>query len=550
MGQVIKISSLAFDIKAGDLSLRDVLREAIYTHVPDSGYAFWFNTIRNIVYIEDIGEVFSNDLYITIIKEGQDSKIDGLKGFLRGFWPPLERNYRMMHLVSAFSDLHELTAKIMESLSSFSPRMLGFIESDEVVYSEIYRFFAYLYNLEWRDRQVSLEDASEYLFTANISSAFNTLEIIGTGKGRKYAAVLSIKEYSDIPPEALDHFLQMPRNMIISESVNFIQATKPIKEYKEFKGISDLVDEEYSKVSGIDLIINSNKGLEIDFAEHQLSIVLHENSPEELERSVADAVSRLGSLGYVCIREDLRLEEDFYAQIPANFSFVKRKKAISTFMVAGFTSLKSYPTGLAIGSKWQGATKVFTNQANGAPYYFNFHDVDGNGHTMIFGPEYSDNIAFLNNIISEIPFEVKKFSSADFHDTSDFISALEEFSSNFSYESGIVIFDDAWKLMDNQEFITLVPDLLDGLASRGIVGIFIGSDPESLIDSTLSKIFARSLGTQIFLPNIFAGLEYIDLGLTDTEQAVVSMMENAILLKQNGNAIACAFIFEKNEVLP
>lgn len=51
----------------------------------------------------------------------------------------------------------------------------------------------------------------------------------------------------------------------------------------------------------------------------------------------------MNKLGIVAVREDLKFEEMYWAQLPANFPFVARGQAINTQHLAGFVKLQLPP---------------------------------------------------------------------------------------------------------------------------------------------------------------------------------------------------------------
>jgi type IV secretion system protein VirB4 len=137
-----------------------------------------------------------------------------------------------------------------------------------------------------------------------------------------------------------------------------------------------------------------------------MSLFLIEDSLPKLEETLERTVHTLGRMGLVPIREDIRMEETFWAQLPGNFEFLKRRHPINTNWVGGFASLHNFPAGQAVGNWWGPAATVFYTSA-GTPYFFSFHDKTGNGHTTIIGPFGSGKTVLLNFLISE----ARKFRS-------------------------------------------------------------------------------------------------------------------------------------------
>src|SRR5690606_26134635 len=122
-------------------------------------------------------------------------------------------------------------------------------------------------------------------------------------------------------------------------------------------------------------------------------------APDKLSAEVNQAYDALKSLGNVAVREDLRMEECYWAQLPANFAFFSRQNAIDTARVGGFASLHNFPAGQASGNLWGPAVTVLYT-AMGTPYFFNFHYHD-NGHMTIVGPYGSGKTVIMNFMVSQ-----------------------------------------------------------------------------------------------------------------------------------------------------
>jgi type IV secretion system protein VirB4 len=91
----------------------------------------------------------------------------------------------------------------------------------------------------------------------------------------------------------------------------------------------------------------------------------------------------MAKLGLVVVREDLRFEECYWAQMPGNFPFRARHGAADTYHLAGFCNLQTQPMGNAGGSPWGPAISLLSTVQE-TPYFFNFHR-EHNAHTLILG---------------------------------------------------------------------------------------------------------------------------------------------------------------------
>lgn len=418
--QTLRITG--FGTESGEnKDLRAAIRDAIFKNVKNDKYALWFHTIRRK---EDLSlkgnypdpvssglhaaweeknrwtDQFVNEIYITVAREGQATPLLSPKDFLRGLWPPADRRYREAYLAESSEELDKVVVGMAKSLEPFGAKRLGVVERGGEFYTEPGEFLSKIINLT--DEQVLLPemDLSTYLTTQEITFGFNAMEVRShTGK-RRFGAILTLKDYKELSPEHLDRLLQLPIEFIINQCADFINPSEALKMYDEQQEILRLSGaKELAQASGLADILESRTGSPLDYGQQQLSVFLLADDLRTLGRYVHRAVTALQSLGILTVREDIRFEECYWAQLPGNFEFVKRLKPINTKRIAGFASFGSLPTGSAEGGPWKEAITLLPTTYN-TPYYFHFHR-GGKGHTLVVGPEDTDKAGPVNFLLSE-----------------------------------------------------------------------------------------------------------------------------------------------------
>ncbi|NDF11568.1 MAG: hypothetical protein EB060_01965 [Proteobacteria bacterium] len=422
--QTIKITGFTYESVFNNdgkkTTLRRMIRTAIAESFTSNNYALWIHTVRrkknlNVggqyrpgsfeeyvhqswVKRNDWENKYVNELYITVVREGESFKLHP-EEYPRSFFWGAERKKRMKFIEEAFAEINAVGDRMLTRLQEFGARRLTISEYQGVSYSEPMQFFGKIINLVEEGMPAPISDISEVICTRKIAFGHNLLEVKGE-KDRYFGAMLTVKEYHEVSSTAIDRFLQLDQEFIITETFDFISNDRALESYEKQKEIIALSnDKRFAKLSGMEDVIGSLRGKPIDFGEHQISIMLFDKSIAGLEAEIRGIFKAFGEIGIVAVREDLMMEDAFWAQLPGNFPFLRRLSPISSNQVAGFASLYNFPAGKIQGNYWGAAVALLYTKAK-TPYFFNFHDGD-NGHTSIIGPFGAGKTVLLNFLTSE-----------------------------------------------------------------------------------------------------------------------------------------------------
>lgn len=420
--QIIKITGFTYEvIEHEDADLREVIRRAVMESIPSNAYACWFTTIRRKKNLSPDGvfpdpfsqsmhdawkernqwdRKFINELYVTIVREGENADITSLKGFFNGLWAPLDRRQRNAFLDASGAELNKTAETMLQKLASFGAHRLGIVERDGRYYGEHLEFLEKLINLEERPMPIAEIGLSDYLTSGEISFAYNAMEVRSADGDRRFGAVMTIKEYKEASLYRLDEFLQIPCEFIVTQCLDFVNARQALATYQEQRNIYRISGaRELAESSELGLILRDEKRGLLAYGEQQTTIFAIGTSIAELESAVKQIRESLSKIGIIAIREDIRFEDTYWAKLPANFEFLARLSYINTQHVAGFANLQNYPAGNAKGCPWGPPVSVFYTAA-GTPYFFNFH-LGNVGHTTLVGPYGSGKSVLLNFLLSE-----------------------------------------------------------------------------------------------------------------------------------------------------
>ena len=418
--QVIKITTnlagLEYESSTDASSIvREAIREAIVEHVDTDRVALWFHTVRKRKSIRYRGKFkeecatnvqeewqrlhhwkyqYYNEIYVSILFDGQNSTMLDTNNLKNILFVKSNRYFRNAYLDAAYEELDRIVQNMMASIAqNFNVTRLAVVErvppaeelpvNQSVFYSELMEFAGLLINLRENPALLPERDISHELATTIQTFGFNALETKNKAGKRRFAAILTLKQYREVPLETLDKLVQAPMEFILTQCFHFIPATGALVQYKEQKQLFDISGDLYcTQASGIEDMMSSQSGQPTDFGEHQTSVMVLADEFKQLDSEIMKVQAAFADLGLITIREDVKLEECFWSQLPGNFEFIRRRDTINTTRVGGFCRLNRYPQGIASGNHWGEAITILPTLV-GSPYFFNFHHQD-NGHTVIF----------------------------------------------------------------------------------------------------------------------------------------------------------------------
>ncbi len=417
--QVIKITTnlagLDYESSTDASSIvREAIRQSVLENVDTDKIGIWFHTVRkrkSIRYRGKFKEEFANDvqaewqrlhrwkyqyyneIYVSVLFDGQTSSMLDTKNLKNIMLTKRNRYFRNAYIDAAYEELDRIVQGMVASISQkFNVQRLSVVErvppanelpiNQSVFYSELMEFVGLLVNLRSESMLLPEMDVSQTLANTVQTFGFNALETRNEAGKRRFSAILTLKQYREVPLETLDKLVQAPMEFILTQCFHFIPATGALQQYKEQKQLFDMSGDIYcTQASGIEDMMSSVSGQPTDFGEHQTSIMVLADEYKQLDSEIVKVQSAFADLGLITIREDVKLEECFWSQLPGNFEFIRRRDTINTTRIGGFCRLNRYPQGTAMNNHWGDAITILPTLV-GSPYFFNFHFQD-NGHTII-----------------------------------------------------------------------------------------------------------------------------------------------------------------------
>lgn len=444
--QIIQINGInAERISDKLLDLREMVRSAIRDGISSNNFAFWIHTVRRKTNLDDTSpyskllpanihnlwrqknfwdDKFVNTLYISVIYDSAEIKVKNFSSFVNSLFVDTILDFQQNYFKGAFQQLNTTVNKMLAYLNEYGAVKLGIRFEGEEVLSDPLALYHKIVHLNENRCLVPIADFSSYLASNQYAVGSDKIEVIGEGE-KNFTAILSLKEYQEVSSEALDTFLQLPVELIATEIFYFVDQKEVVPIFNEQDYIV--------KVSG-DNVLRTAKGLEnilaiassqsvSKFCQQQISIAIMGTDLEKLDRDIEHASKRLSEVGIVHVREDINLEQTFWAQLPGNFSYLRRLAPTTSENTAALTALHNFPTGNQY-SKWGKAITLLRTE-KGTPYFMNFH-VGDKGNTCIFGNRRGGKTILTNFLISEATkFNPSILYLADNNDSKIFIEAIE-----------------------------------------------------------------------------------------------------------------------------
>jgi type IV secretion system protein VirB4 len=422
--QTIKIASntSGLDYEGGNtdehmanINVREIVRRALMENVTSPKCSFWIHTMRkrkNISYSTPMAGGFDayvhdrwqqknawkyqyyNEVYVTLLMDGQSAELLDKRHMQDVLIPSKNRQFRNRYIDNVCAELETVIERIMDDIRPYyNVQRLGITEripdngeielSQPIFYSEPMEFLSTVLTMQTTKCPLLELDLSEALATHATIFGFNALETKDTHGKRRFGAIMTLKQYRELTPDTVDRILQAPMEFIITQSFNFIPAAQALQPYQEQKEIFSMSeDEECMVASGLYEMFRSNKKNPTDFCHYQTTIAVMVDEYKLLDAEVAKIQALFSEIGLITIREDIRLEECFWSQLPGNFEFIRRHEVINTSRAGGFCRLNRFPNGIEKGNHWGDAVTLMPTFVN-SPYFFNFH-VQDNGHSVVF----------------------------------------------------------------------------------------------------------------------------------------------------------------------
>ena len=421
--RIIKVKGFSFETADDiDIDIKKRTRNNLLKSMSSGNFSLYFHTVRRKEkgfpegsmpegFSRDLNEAWQqrhsdsecyvNEHYFTIIRGLSKGGISGIQNMITKIQHQADKSSWENFMNDAYEELEEATERILNGFSSYGAELLEMRESENGFFSEPLEFLARLVNCgNSQPLLLPLGDIAHYLPLNRLFFGNKTIEIHSLN-GVKYAGVVSVKEYRPSTHSGiLDGFMQMPFELIVSQSFSFVDRAIAISSMQlQQRRLTQSEDVATSQIGAIDEALDSAMSGEFAFGLHHLTILCIHDTLKKTETALSLATVQLSNCGINGVREKINLEPAYWAQLPGNNDYMARRSTVNTLNIASFASFHNYPTGKRDGNHWGNALTVL-NTSSGTPYFFNFHIRDV-GHTMIVGPTGAGKTVLLNFLCAQ-----------------------------------------------------------------------------------------------------------------------------------------------------
>lgn len=430
--KIIKVDGFSFETADDqDLDIRKEARNTLFKNLTSGNIILYFHTLRRkkplwdhdtnahndekqkissnfVNYLQEEWKQkyaslnsFSNELYISILYRPDKAGAAIIEYLYKKLRQTSSKSSWESDMNDMYSDLEEISSRVLNSMRDSGARELEVKESKGVVYCEMLEFLSAIINCGQSSKVIAPKvRLDKYLPTSRLFFRNKAIEA-RSASSVKYAGVVSILEYASFTNAGIfDGLLQVPFEFIMTQSFTFANRSIAVAKMQlQQNRMIQAEDKAVSQIAEISKALDMATSGEIGFGEHHLSIMCIADSMKELENVISMASVEISNSGIQPVRESINMEPSYWGQLPGNIDYIERKSVISTVNLAGYASLHNYPPGQVKGNHW-GDYVTILDTTSSTPYYFNFHVRDV-GHTLIIGPTGAGKTVLMNFLCAQ-----------------------------------------------------------------------------------------------------------------------------------------------------
>lgn len=429
--QVIKVGGFSFETADDeDLDIRKNIRNSLLKTMASGNIILYFHTIRRrrsmvddqmysidptIKVYNDFSSYvlntwkkkysaahsFFNELYVSIVYRPDKAGAAVIEYWIKKLQQSTSKDNWAEDMKEMKENLQEMSVRVINAFRDYDAKLLGIEKVNGIYQCKILEFLCTIANCGQSTNIIPPRQyIDEHITTHRLFFGSRLIEARG-GSGKKYAGIISIKEYApSTHAGVLDSFLQMPFEFVMTQSFTFANRTVAINKMQlQQNRMIQAQDKAVSQIAEISQALDMAMSGDISFGEHHFSILCIEDDIKALENALSIASVELSNCGIQPVRETVNMEPSYWGQLPGNIGYIVRKSTINTLNMADFASMHNYPLGKKNNNHW-GEHVCILDTTSGTQFYFNFHVRDV-GHTLIIGPTGAGKTVLMNFLCAQ-----------------------------------------------------------------------------------------------------------------------------------------------------
>ncbi len=336
-----------------------------------------------------------NTLYIAVVHIGAKMLLSKKEMFKHIFFNKIKELF-IQKLDKCSEEISQISMQILQGLEKYGVDLLSLVENNGKLISEPLSFIYYLIHSQEKEIEVKKVDFAKILsFNLNIKHGYNTsefivndglnidvegnLEALEANMRSYYISMLTLKTGYDLSTKYTDQILNLNQRMIITETIKLSTNNSLEEKITADRGLYEFMKFDI----GLNIADIFLKDCDQPMLS-QISLKILGNSSEELEKNISNTKSLLQQIGIVFTIEDLYMLGSFFSILPGNSHFLRREFTTVINQSCLFTSIKPKSLGGYNGSIWGKPITIFRTTDN-VPFFFNFHNQQNIGHTIVVG---------------------------------------------------------------------------------------------------------------------------------------------------------------------
>lgn len=248
----------------------------------------------------------------------------------------------------------EMQSTVINTLTEYDPELLEIYTENEVLFSQVYDFLAYLYNGKWQKLPVTSRPANETIQTSLHHFGSRVVEThFNDDTEKQFSRFIDLKDFPHtIKTGILDPLLTQPFEFILCQSFTFLSLND--SHHSMTQQINKLASANDEAAEQVEEILEGKAKLasgEVVFGDYHTAIQIKATSIKKLEDRASTLTSILsGNCSCICITAGYSAPATFYSMFPLGVKHRPRPMPKTTRNLVCMFPMNNHSSGKAHGN--------------------------------------------------------------------------------------------------------------------------------------------------------------------------------------------------------